>query len=331
MKKLLVTVMIVLMSFSLSACQKAESPPEQAAPATSNSVSSEPADNQVAKETPEEPAASAASTAVSVPSEKTESSTTNTPVKKADTNQPNKTESSNLQYDPALDDLLDEYQANTQYRQNITNDRNPDTFYYDSAQGTLKINNSVIKLEIEPELVTSTFKIVDVNIDDNYKEFVFDVACPPSDNELWFYWYDGTSIYWSGTVSGSYATLYQENLYDQNNGQVASKVASNLIQDAYYYEISTFNRAHELIWTGFFDTGLYLSPVTSRLDVRMNFYKQPNLDAEYFEMNVGDEFTIIGEKDGWLSVKSLGFDLYINGDDLDHTFNPQFAEVKFWS
>lgn len=42
-------------------------------------------------------------------------------------------------------------------QQDINNDKNPETFYYDQTVGQLTINDSTIQLDNEFELIRSTF------------------------------------------------------------------------------------------------------------------------------------------------------------------------------
>ena len=231
--------------------------------------------------------------------------------------------------------LLENYESNTQYKLDITNDTKMDTFCFDETQNTLTVNDSVLYLDDEIGLINSIYKIVDVNVNDNYKEFVFDVNDPPFGNTLDFYWYDGTDIHYSGKLDGNFETLYTENLYDQDNGEMISIIKSDLIKDAYFYQIYSLNSTHELIPSNFIDSEFYVHPITSKLNKPLNFYKEPTTTSEYIEMSVGYEFTIIGEKNGWLIIQTANDDLYLNGDDMlyydEGFFLPKLDGVRFTS
>lgn len=230
---------------------------------------------------------------------------------------------------------IDEYLQDKEYSIDLNGDGEQDTIMYINAKVvSMKINNNLYELDNQdPDLTYNKFNVIDLDTNDKSIEIVLSQAEPPMDNYLTFYRYNGEDFYCIGSILGNFEEIDKTILID-GSGTIGVAKDSTIMEDGIFYWEYTMNKKDDLENIPVLGLNNYSEPIHSKINEEIKAYNDKNTEVPFINIPIGEEIVIYGEINNWLNIEWGDKELWINGDELDHSRTDgvfQFEGIKFWS
>jgi len=163
---------------------------------------------------------------------------------------------------------------------------------------TLRANTSMIL--IPGNNSSGTFFIVDLDTKDQLKEIAVEDLGPSSDPTTSFYWYDGETLIFMGTLPGFY-----ENMVLDGNGNLTTTARANILDTWFYRDDYILQSDHILtrVPASFYERINPTNPITVLRPLTLQ--KTPTDTAVSVTLKTGDIITILGCDDiSWCKVQT---------------------------
>ena len=233
---------------------------------------------------------------------------------------------------------------NVTYQFDLSGDGELDTFEFIRKDGNwIKfVVNGVNRYfkNIEPELTSNSYRIVDLNPTDPYKDLEILETMPPDEQTIHFIRVKGSGvkarIEYFGPLTVADEDYGNDRVLYQGNDQIMviemSKIVTAFYQKFYRLGVESIKDESRS------DISRYMNPLRVTLLKDMWGYSTPDaIDATYIP--AGEQLLIQGENEGNLWIEYLGEAssefMWLRGFDIQHypdeKGNYQFVGVQFWS